>query len=195
MSSNIKVQRICQFCNREFTARTTVTKYCSPICAKKAYKKRKKAEKVKVSLQEVEKKERENIQELRTKDFLTITETCSLLSVSRWTIWRAIKNNELSSGKIGRRRLIRRSDIEKLFSKREPSPMEKYSKNGNQDILNNESALLNYYTVSEAQNHFGVSPSTLWKIVERESIPKIKKGKKVYIKKSAMDKIFHNSSK
>lgn len=153
------------------------------------------AEKVKVSFQEVEKKERENIQELRTKDFLTITETCSLLSVSRWTIWRAIKNNELSSGKIGRRRLIRRSDIEKLFSKREPLPMEKDSKNGDQDILNNESALLNYYTISEVQNAFGVSPSTLWKIVERESIPKIKKGKHVYIKKSAMDKIFRNYSK
>ncbi|MFA6334291.1 MAG: CHC2 zinc finger domain-containing protein [Bacteroidales bacterium] len=28
MGSNIRVQRICQYCGKEFTARTTVTKYC-----------------------------------------------------------------------------------------------------------------------------------------------------------------------
>ncbi len=28
MSSNIKLQRICQHCGNEFTAKTTVTQYC-----------------------------------------------------------------------------------------------------------------------------------------------------------------------
>ena len=49
MSSNIRVQRICQFCGKEFTARTTVTKYCSDVCAKRAYKARKRTEKVEIS--------------------------------------------------------------------------------------------------------------------------------------------------
>ena len=47
MSSNILVQRICQNCNTEFTAKTTVTKYCSNNCAKNAWRKRKQAGKVK----------------------------------------------------------------------------------------------------------------------------------------------------
>ena len=38
MASNIKVQKICQQCGKEFTARTTVTRCCGDACAKKAYK-------------------------------------------------------------------------------------------------------------------------------------------------------------
>ena len=39
MSSNIFVQRICEECGNEFTARTTVTRFCGDRCAKRAYKK------------------------------------------------------------------------------------------------------------------------------------------------------------
>lgn len=41
MSSKIEVQRICQYCKKEFTARTTVTKYCSHKCNQRAYKAKK----------------------------------------------------------------------------------------------------------------------------------------------------------
>ena len=49
MSSNIRVSRICQFCEKEFIARTTVTKFCSHKCNSKAYKMKKRNEKVKTS--------------------------------------------------------------------------------------------------------------------------------------------------
>jgi len=49
MSSNIKIQRICQYCKQEFTAKTTVTKYCSLKCNQRAYKKLKRSEKIKQS--------------------------------------------------------------------------------------------------------------------------------------------------
>ena len=38
MSSNIQIQRVCEFCGNEFTARTTVTKLCSAKCRKANYK-------------------------------------------------------------------------------------------------------------------------------------------------------------
>jgi hypothetical protein len=47
MSSNIKVQRICQRCNKEFTALTTVTQYSGDDCAKKTYKVRQRELKIK----------------------------------------------------------------------------------------------------------------------------------------------------
>lgn len=115
MSSNIRVQRICQYCNSEFTAKTTVTKYCSDTCAKRAYKARKKGEKIVASNRETTKVMVQPIEVLKAKEFLTITEACELLSISRWTIWRAIKRNELNAGKIGRRTLIKRNDLDKLF--------------------------------------------------------------------------------
>jgi hypothetical protein len=49
MSSNIRVQKICEHCGNEFTARTTVTRHCSDNCAKRAYKARKRADKVEES--------------------------------------------------------------------------------------------------------------------------------------------------
>jgi len=47
MSSNIRVPKICQLCGAEFIAKTTVTKFCGDNCAKRAYKKRKREQKVK----------------------------------------------------------------------------------------------------------------------------------------------------
>lgn len=38
MSSNIKIQKNCEFCGDEFTARTLYTRYCSKSCNKKHYK-------------------------------------------------------------------------------------------------------------------------------------------------------------
>ena len=122
MSSNIKVERICQHCGSTFTARTTVTKYCSDQCAKRAYKARKRAEKLNASDIETKKIISVSLEELKAKEFLTITETCTLLSVSRWTIWRAIKNKELNAGSIGRRKIIKRSEIEKLFKVSSKTP-------------------------------------------------------------------------
>lgn len=55
MSSNIRIQRICQHCNNEFTARTTVTKYCSHKCASRAYKDRTRKKKVEKSNAETKK--------------------------------------------------------------------------------------------------------------------------------------------
>lgn len=40
MSSNIRVQKVCEECQREFTAKTTVTRCCSDICAKRLYKRK-----------------------------------------------------------------------------------------------------------------------------------------------------------
>ena len=115
MSSNIHIQRICQFCRKEFTARTTVTQYCGDDCAKKAYKLRIREAKVEASNYETQKIISKPIEELKAKDFLTISEACMVLSVSRWTLWRAIRNHEFKAGKIGRGALIRRSDLDKLF--------------------------------------------------------------------------------
>ncbi len=115
MSSNIEVQRICQFCGKEFTAKTTVTKYCGDTCAKRAYKARKKDEKIENSNKETYLIKIQPIEELKAKPFLSISETCKLLGISRRTIYRMIERGELNTGKAGRRTILRRSDLEKIF--------------------------------------------------------------------------------
>ncbi|MBO6607413.1 MAG: helix-turn-helix domain-containing protein [Psychroserpens sp.] len=116
MSSNIRINRICQFCNEEFVAKTTVTKYCGDNCAKKAYKQR-------IRLKKLEKSDEDTLtkiniphERLRAKEFLTIADVCLLLSVSRWTVWRKIKEHKIIAKKIGSRVLIRRADLDNYLN-------------------------------------------------------------------------------
>ncbi len=116
MSSNIKLTRICRHCRESFTARTTVTKYCSHACASRAYKQRARDQKVEKSVIETVKEISISKTELQAKEFLTISEASELLNVSRWTISRAIAAERLKAVRMGSRVIIRRIDIDQLFS-------------------------------------------------------------------------------
>jgi excisionase family DNA binding protein len=117
MSSNIRIKKICQHCGVEFIAKTTVTQFCGDNCAKRAYKKRKRLEKIQtvkaVEEQVIDFRE-SNFQD---KEFLSINDTCQLLGASRMTIYRQIKNGTIPAVKIGSRVIIKRAEIDKLFSK------------------------------------------------------------------------------
>lgn len=116
MSSNIRVQRVCQQCGDEFTAKTTVTKFCGDICAKRAYKQRKRDEKITESNVETAKVIALPILEVQSKEFLSIADACLLLGISRQTIWRAMKAGRIEPLKLRGRRVLRRGDIDRLFS-------------------------------------------------------------------------------
>ena len=69
MSTNIKVQRICQFCGKEFTARTTVTQFCGDNCAKRGYKAWIRAQKIETSNKEIKQLKSQPLDEIKAKDF------------------------------------------------------------------------------------------------------------------------------
>jgi excisionase family DNA binding protein len=115
MSSNIHINRICQHCKKEFIARTTVTKYCSDNCAKRAYKLRMKEGKIQASHEETRSLKERPIEEIKSKEFLSIAEAGKLLGISKRTLYRMIARNELKIGKAGNRTIIKRSEIDKLF--------------------------------------------------------------------------------
>jgi excisionase family DNA binding protein len=115
MSSNIEVQRICEYCGKEFTARTTKTRYCSHICNSRAYKDNVKDLKVELSYQESRQILSQFIGELYAKPFLNINESCRLLGISRRSIYRLLKSGKLKAGKVGKRTIITRIEIDRLF--------------------------------------------------------------------------------
>lgn len=116
MSSNIEITRICQFCDNEFTARTTVTKYCSHRCASRAYKARQRGNDISKSNQETAEIISAPIIELQAKDFLSVSDASELLGVSRWTLSRAITDGRLNAVRFGKRIVIKRTEIDRLFS-------------------------------------------------------------------------------
>jgi excisionase family DNA binding protein len=115
MSSNIRIQRICGYCGNEFEARTTVTQFCGDACAKKAYKAKQKAAKIENSNQETRRIIAMPIEEIKANEFLTIPEVSKLIRISRRTVYRLIEKGELKAGKLGRRTIIKRSDIDRIF--------------------------------------------------------------------------------
>jgi excisionase family DNA binding protein len=116
MSSNIYIQRICEHCNKEFTARTTVTKYCSNDCAKRAYKARKRAEKINKSAIETERIFSKPIEDLKAKEFLSVKEVAKLLGCSTRTAYRLIDTGILKSVNLSERLTrVKRSELNKIM--------------------------------------------------------------------------------
>ena len=132
MSSTIKLPKFCNHCGKAFIAQKTTTQFCGHPCASRAYKKRKREEKVNAEFKNQQSKIvtaspvvvtetlsnpiAGNHTNLRDKEFLSILEVATLLGASRWTIQRMIKSNRLPVAKLGSRTIIKRASIDNLFN-------------------------------------------------------------------------------
>ncbi|RKQ42916.1 excisionase family DNA binding protein [Roseivirga pacifica] len=115
MSSNIRVSKVCQHCGKQFIAKTTVTKYCGDNCAKKAYKKRKREEKIQMADKAPSDLKTYYENEIGTKEYLSIKEVCGLLGMSRMTVYRNIKYGRIPALKFKGRVIISKKRLERIF--------------------------------------------------------------------------------
>lgn len=117
MSSNIRIQRVCQHCQTEFTAKTTVTKYCGDDCAKRAYKVRKRNERIQESNKQTIATKTIHIEEIKAKDYLTAKDVALLLNCSTKTVYRLIDKGILKATNLSDRMTrIKRSSIDNVLS-------------------------------------------------------------------------------
>jgi len=116
MSSKIEVQRICEYCGNEFTARTTKTRYCSHTCNSKAYHAGIKNLKVELSNTKTKGIISKPIEEIKVKEFLTVRNVATLLNSSTHTVYRLIEQGTIKAVNLSKRKtLVKRSNIDKLF--------------------------------------------------------------------------------
>ena len=117
MSSNIRIQRICGHCGREFTAKTTVTQFCGDNCAKRAYNARIRAKKIETSNRVTETIMVRPIEVLKAKEFLSVREVSKLIGCSRQNVYNLINLGRLKATNILKKKtIVRRSDLDKLLS-------------------------------------------------------------------------------
>lgn len=179
MSSNIQVQRICQHCGIEFTARTTVTKYCSHRCGSTANKAKKRAEKVQKSNVETKQLKTQSIDELKAKEFLTVREVALLLNCSVRSAYYYIDSGTIKAVNLGQRiTRVKRSEIDKLFEQPQPAPAQPEQK---------QFDISECYTINEVLEKYSIGETTLHNLIKRESIPKIKRGWYAYVPKTIID--------
>ena len=123
MSSNMAIPKTCSYCGKAFIAKTTLTRYCGSKCNSRHYKQKAKEKKIQnylvvqqQSRQTWQSRQTENSNSLILKDYLSIQDAAELIGVSRWTINRMIKRGELQIHKFGRKKIIQRTQIDKLFN-------------------------------------------------------------------------------
>ena len=121
MSSNIRINRICKHCGEVFVAKTFKTQFCSHSCNSKDYKKREKIRKMEESQEEYKsnlknsKSQSMNMEELKSKIYLSIAEVCLLVGMSDSTIRKFVKEGRLKTIRLGKKHLILKSQIENLM--------------------------------------------------------------------------------
>ncbi len=188
MSSNIRVTRICQHCNNEFVAKTTVTKYCSDNCAKRAYKDRIKANKVNQSNKETKSLKEvyiKPVKDLKSLEYLNPTDAAKLLQCSRVYVYRLMDEGKLPYIQLSlKKRLIKRADIDS-YLKELTVTTEKHSIESTKPFDVN-----NALTMQSAQEFYKVSEKALYDIIKRHNIRKRRNGKYTLIEKVELDKIF-----
>jgi excisionase family DNA binding protein len=187
MSSNITVQRICQHCSNEFTARTTVTRFCSHRCSSAAHKKKVRAVKVEESNKETQQVKTRPIEELKAKEFLTVREVACLLNCSVRSAYYYIESGTIKAVNLGQRiTRIKRSEIDKLFE--QPQPVTPQPESEPEQM---QFDISDCYNLTEVQSKYGISETALQNLIRRYEIPKIKKGWFAYVPKTVIDKLLN----
>lgn len=183
MSSNIKIERICEWCGNRFMAQTTVTRFCSKRCSEHSYKERMRQKKM--ALSNMETSQCNLDRKSKDKDFLTPTETAQYLGVGRTYIYDCINRGKIKVTRIGRKTLISKADIQAMFdflSPKEGVPVEVTEKKSK--------SISDFYTRAEIREKFGVKDSWIYKVVAENNVPKTIIRGKAYFSKSHIDRMF-----
>lgn len=179
MSSNIRIEKTCEWCGNKFIAQTTVTRFCSKRCAEHSYKARLRNEKV----QRAQSVEPKSLTEVKEKDYLTVVETATLLGMTRQGVYKLIHRGELMASKLSSRlTLIKRTSIEQMLDK---TPYVKRESSEKKD-----KAITEFYTRAEIREKFGVKDSWIYKVVAENNVPKTILRGKAYFSKSHIDRLF-----
>ena len=180
MCSNIEIKKKCRWCGAEFLARKTTTEYCSHRCSGLAYKERKRQAKLDSYQREYE-YQQSGQKEVAKQEFLTPTQAATLLGVCHVTIYNYINRGVIKVWKLKRKTLIRRVDVDAIFSTleiQEPS------------ATRQQPSITEFYTSKEVQEKYNVSNSGMYKIAEREGWTKTQSRGKTLWSRSHVDRYF-----
>lgn len=185
MSSNIEIERICEYCGSRFVAKTTRTRYCSHKCNSRDYKKKVKDEKILRSDSETDQKKLTRVKggDLSDKEVFNVSEAARFMSVSRVTIYNLINEGKIKGKRISDRKvLILKSNILNFLE-----DCDDYYRPATKEEIVNES-----YTYKDIIEKYKVSLSWIYIIVERSGIRKSKRSGIVYLPKEDVDNYFTN---
>ena len=187
--SDIKINKICEFCGKNFVAQKATTRYCSHECNAKAYKVNKRnSVKENAEKNSFINQTRKSTQNIKEKEFLTVSETGAFLGLSRFTIYNMIRSGKIKAVQLSSRlTLIRKKDLDDIFDN---APEYKALP----QRIDVESEITEFYTLAEIKEKFGLKETWIYKIVREKNIPKVLKRGKTYFSKKHIDRHFPKNS-
>ncbi|MCT2561758.1 helix-turn-helix domain-containing protein [Chryseobacterium herbae] len=192
MSSNISITRICQHCGKSFEAKTTVTKNCSDDCAKRAYKLKAKQDKIRASNVETQKIRDKPLDDIRSKDYLTVREVALLLACAPRTVYVMIESGRLRAVNLSERKIrIHKKDVEGIFENPIFTVIPKVEKKDKKVVLKVEDC----YSVGQIEENYEIANKTLYELLKRNNVEKIQVGKYVYVSKEIIHNLLGNYKK
>lgn len=181
MSSNIRIDKTCEWCGKQFTAQTTVTRFCSKRCSEHSYKERMRQQKIQNTLNNPA--PTPALSTIKEKDYLTVAEAGQILGMTRQGVYKLIHRGDLAASKISSRlTLIKRGSIDAML---ESSPYKK-----RETSEKKPKSLDDFYTRAEIREKFGVKDSWIYKVVAENSVPKTIIRGKAYFSKPHIDRLF-----
>jgi excisionase family DNA binding protein len=119
MSSNIRIQKDCEYCGNAFTAKTLVTRYCSKKCNERHYKQVTREKKIEVHVSQVVNSNLATVSTVANsylpEDCLELNEAARIMRVSKRTLYRLIASRKIKMKKVRSRTLLLRKDIYMFF--------------------------------------------------------------------------------
>lgn len=184
--SNLKIPKLCEFCEKPFEAKTVATRFCSKYCSEKNIKKQKQLEKEDQAKQNLLEQSKSKIAEVQSRPFISVSEAKMLFGISKDTIHRLIKSGRVPAHNFGQRLTrVSRLDLEKLFT-----AVEIAEENTKPLEEQNYFEIGNCLTISEASAKFNADPGTVLKAIKKHKIPTKKVGSFVYVPKVLINQIF-----
>ena len=178
--ANYQIARKCKICGSSFLAKNVDSMYCSKRCSNAAYRKKKKAEK------EAEAATAMAAAIPDERGFLTISEAVAIFAVSRNTIYRLLRNNQIPYFNLGTRLTrIDRSALSAKFEKRKSGSSSEHIKIVKSYIMEPDTC----YTVGAISEKFKMAPSSVYSLIRKYAIPTRQIGKFVYVPKDEIDRL------
>jgi excisionase family DNA binding protein len=95
--SKLKIPKVCEYCSKQFEAKTVITRFCSRECGHKADSARKK-------IKRKEAKQQELISQIPSnRPYISIAEAVLLFGISRDTIYRLVRKGIIPAFNLGER--------------------------------------------------------------------------------------------
>lgn len=188
MSSNITVIRVCEHCGNEFTARTTVTRFCGDVCRKRDYKQREREKKVLQSDKQtatVKATKIKFVKDVSKLEYLNPTDASKLLMCSVRNVYKLLDVGKLPYAQFSeKKRLIKRSDIDSYLSS-----LNAIQQREKVQSIEKPFDLANSFTMGEAQQYYNISEKGLYELIKKHNIRKHRNGKYVFVEQKELNKL------